>query len=138
MLVARRDTRKAGASADGEMSVLQTNANGELRVISDNADTPWDSSGAKTADAVIKATPGVLAGFSVTQTDTGGDIDVIVYDSPTSDLTGDVALGRVTINSTTALAQGSFGSLAGPGVLASKGLYLDVVAGDCQVFVYYR
>ena len=138
MLVIRKDTRGAGASADGEMSLLQTNAYGELRVISENCDTVWECTGILTADGVVKASEGVLGGILVIQTDTGGDVDVIVYDSPTSDLTGDIALARVTINTTTALDNNSFGNLAGPGVIAAKGLYLDVVAGDCQVFVYYR
>ena len=138
MLVMRKDTRAAGASEDGEMSVLQTNASGELRVVSESTDTPWSCTGIKTADAVIKATPGTLAGVVVTQTDTGGDVDVIIYDSPDSTLTDDIALCRITITSVTALTQGSFGGILGPGVVASKGLWLDVVAGDCQVIVYYK
>lgn len=136
--VVRKDTQATIAGTDGEISYLQVNADGALRVANEVNDTPWSCTGFKTADAVVKATPGVLGGVLVTATDDGGDIDVIVYDSPDATLTDDIALCRVRITTTTAGAQGSFGDLAGPGVAASKGMWLDVVAGDCQVEVYYK
>lgn len=137
-VVVRKDTMAATTSADGEFAFLQVNANGELRITNEVNDAPWECTGFKTADAVVKNAPGTLGGIIVTATDNGGDIDVIVYDSPDSDLTGDIALMRVTITATTNKAQASSGDLAGPGIRASKGLYLDVVAGDCQVLVFYK
>lgn len=103
-----------------------------------DATTPWSCTGFKTADTVVKAAAGVFAGILVTATDAGGDIDVIVYDSPTSDLTGDIAVARVTIPTTVANTQGSVGDLSGPGIVMSKGIWVDVVAGDCQFLVYYK
>lgn len=136
--VVRKDTLGTIAGTSGEITFLQTNADGELRVTNEVNDEPWSCTGFKTADAVVKAAPGVLGGIIVTATDNGGDIDVIVYDSPTSDLTGDIALARVTITTTTDKAQASFGAPSAAGIVASKGMWLDVVAGDCQVLVYYK
>jgi hypothetical protein len=100
--------------------------------------TPWISSGVLTASTVIKAKAGVLGGVLVTATDAGGDIDVIVWDSPTSTLTGDVALCRVPIPTTVSLTQESFGTPSQVGVEATLGIYVQVVAGDCEIIVYYR
>ena len=99
---------------------------------------PWTTSGVLTASAVIKAEPGVFGGVLVIATDTGGDIDVIVWDSPTATLTDDERLCRVTIPSTVANTMDSFGNLDSPGIEATLGMYVQIVAGDCQVYVYYR
>ena len=99
---------------------------------------PWITSGAMTASTVVSNAPSRLGGVVVTATDDGGDIDVILWDSPTSDVTSDEYLARITVTTTTAKAQASFGDLAGPGVQATLGIYVQVVAGDCQVLVYYR
>lgn len=97
---------------------------------------PWITSGIMTADTVVKAAPGVVGGALVTATDVGGDIDVIIYDNASA--ASGVEVCRVTIPTTTAKTQASFGNLAGPGVECQNGIYVDVVAGDCQVTVYYK
>jgi hypothetical protein len=97
---------------------------------------PWVTSGFMIADTVVKAGPGILGGVLVTATDADGDINVIVYDSASA--ASGVELCRVTIPTTTSLTQASFGNLAGPGVECENGIYVDVVAGDCQVTVYYK
>lgn len=103
-----------------------------------NSTPPWSCTGFKTADEVVKASAGVFAGILVTALDAGGDVDVIVYDSPDSTLTDDIAVARVTIPTTVALTQESIGDLSGPGIVMSKGIWVDVVAGDCQFLVYYK
>lgn len=100
--------------------------------------TPWVSSGVVSAGTVIKNAPGILGGVIVTASDTDGDIDIIVWDSPDATLTSDVELCRVTITSATDHVQASFSSPSEVGVEAENGLYVQIVAGDCEVIVYYR
>lgn len=99
---------------------------------------PWITSGKLTASAAIKAAYGVVGGVLVTATDNGGDIDVEIWDSPDATLTNDERICRVTITTTTDKVQASWGSLAGQGVEATLGIYCKVVAGDCEVEVYYK
>lgn len=99
---------------------------------------PWVASGVSTASFVVKNAPGVFGGIEVIATDTGGDIDIIVWDSPDSTLTSDERLCRVTIPATTANTMETFGDLASPGIQAKNGIYVQVVAGDAQVYVFYR
>ncbi len=99
---------------------------------------PWVSSGAITASTVIKAKSGILGGVLVTAADAGGDIDVIIWDSPDSTLTGDDVLARVTITDLIANTQASFAAPSQEGVEARNGLYAQVVAGDCRLEVYYK
>jgi hypothetical protein len=123
-------------ATDGGYSFLQVDSSGRLRTGDSTA--AWTTTGFLTGDTVVKASAGLMSGVLVTATDAGGDIDVIVYDSPTSDLTGDNAVCRVTITTTTALSQASWGAPSQAGVDCPKGIYLDVVAGDCQVIVLYK
>ena len=110
--------------------------------LADNADSkisaPWIASGVLTASTVIKNKSGLLGGVVVIATDAGGDIDVIVWDSPDSTLTNDERLCRVTVPTTLTNTVESFGDLSSPGIQAQNGIYVQVVAGDCQVYVYYR
>jgi len=100
--------------------------------------SPWVASGAITSSAVVKNAAGILGGVLVTTTDAGGDIDVLIYDSPDSTLTtGDEILARVRITEATTGAQASFAAPAREGVQALNGLYVDIT-GDCQVIVYYK
>lgn len=99
---------------------------------------PWIASGVLTVGTVVKAVPGLLGGVLVTATDDGGDIDVIVWDSPDSTLTDDEELARITVVETTANAQNSFATPSKEGVQAENGIYVQVVAGDCEVIVYYK
>ena len=100
--------------------------------------TSWISSGIVTTSTVIKSKPGVLGGILVTATDAGGDADVIVWDSPNSTLTNDIYLCRVTIPTTIANTQTSFATPSQVGIEAENGIYVQVVAGDCQVIAYYK
>ena len=99
---------------------------------------PWVSSGILTASTVIKAAGGLLGGVLVTATDNGGDIDVVVWDSPTATTTDDEYLARITVVTTTANAQASFVAPSSCGVQATLGIYVEVVAGHPQVIVYYK
>lgn len=98
---------------------------------------PWISSGVLTSSAVVSADPSRFGGVLVTATDGDGDIDVIVWDSPTSTTTDDEELARVTVPTTTALTQASAGDLSGPGIQATLGIYV-AITGNCEVIVYYR
>ena len=100
--------------------------------------TSWISSGIVTTSTVIKDKPGILGGILVTATDAGGNIDVIVWDSPNSTLTDDIYLCRVTIPTTIANTQASFATPSQVGIEAENGIYVQVVAGNCQVIVYYK
>lgn len=99
--------------------------------------SPWVATGALTASAVVKNAPGLLGGVLVTTTDAGGDIDVLIYDSPDSTLTNDEILARITITEQVEHFQSSFGPPAREGVQAENGLYVHIT-GDCQVIVYYK
>lgn len=99
---------------------------------------PWIASGKLTSSTVIKAKAGLLGGVLVTATDNGGDINVVVWDSDTSDTTNDEQLARITIVDTTANAQNSFAAPSKEGVCAQNGIYVQVVAGDCEFIVYYK
>lgn len=99
---------------------------------------PWVTSGYVTTSTVIKNQTGLLGGVIVTATDAGGDIDVIVWDSPNSTLTSGEHLCRLTIPTTVANTQVSFAAPSKEGVEARNGIYVQVVAGDCQVIVYYK
>jgi len=99
---------------------------------------PWVSSGVLTASAVAKNKPGLLGGIIVTATDAAGTVDVIVWDSPDSTLTGDERLCRITIPELTAKTWKEFHAPSGCGIQAEKGLYVQVVAGACEVIVYYK
>jgi len=101
----------------------------------------WDGcecSGLLTASAVIKATKGILKGITMEMTDTGGDGVVEVWDSPTSTLTSDVCLARITVTSTTSGDMDSWTLPIGVGVKAPLGLYMKIVTGDVNVIVYYE
>jgi hypothetical protein len=99
---------------------------------------PWISSGVLTASTVIKAKAGVLGGIDVIASDNGGDINVIVWDSPTATTTSDVELTRVTIETTTDHASKSHRAPSQVGIQAEFGIYVQLVAGDCEIIVYYR
>ncbi len=99
--------------------------------------SPWVATGAIAASAVVKNDAGILGGVLVTATDAGGDIDVLIYDSPDATLTNDEILARVRITEMISGAQSSFAAPAREGVQAEKGLYLSIT-GDCQVIVYYK
>ena len=101
----------------------------------------WDGcecTGLLTASGVVKADRGVLKGVTMEMTDAGGDGVVEIWDSPTSTLTDDTCLARITVTSTTSGDMSSWSLPVGPGVKASKGLYMKVVAGDVNVIVYYE
>jgi len=98
----------------------------------------WVTSGIMIASTAVKAKIGLLGGVLVTATDNGGDIDVIVWDSPDSTLTSDEYLCRITIPTTTANSQASFAAPSQVGIEALNGIYVQIVAGDCQVIVYYK
>lgn len=98
----------------------------------------WVSSGTLTASTVIKAEAGLLGGVVVTASDNGGDIDVIVWDSPNNTLTSDVELCRLTVPTTTDHTQTSFAAPSQVGVEAELGIYVQLVAGDCEIIVYYK
>jgi hypothetical protein len=91
-----------------------------------------------TASTVVKAKAGILGGVLVTATDNGGDIDIKVWDSPDSTLTDDDLLAQVTVVATTAKAQSSFSAPDVTGIEARKGIYVQVVAGDASIVVYYK
>jgi hypothetical protein len=98
----------------------------------------WTSSGVLAASTVIKAEPGLLGRVDVVASDNGGDIDVVVWDSPTSTTTNDEVLARVAITTTTDHASGSWVAPSGAGVAATLGMYVQLVAGHAEIFVYYK
>ena len=110
--------------------------------MTDKAETlaaaPAIATGLLTASTVIKAVPGLLLGYTMEMTDTGGDGTVEVWDSPTSDLTDDVCVARITVRSTTNGDMASFSLPLAPGVECGKGIYMKVTAGDVNVILYYK
>ena len=97
---------------------------------------PWVASGLQTADAVIKAAPGILGGVLVTALDDGGDIVIKIWDNATE--AAGVVLAKVTVSDTVTNYQRSFGAPSAAGVGATEGLFLEVVTGDPDVVVYYK
>ncbi len=135
-IVVRKDTPGAVAGANNEMTFLQVNSNGALRT--EDATGAWLSSGAKSASAVIKDTAGTVGGLLVTAMDNGGDIDVLLWNSPDGVVAGDILICRVSISEAVAKAQSSWGAPSQCGVAAPNGIYLQIESGDCQAIVYYK
>ena len=101
-------------------------------------DTPWTSGGLLSLSSVVSTAPCVLGQVRVTASDNGGDIDLIVWDSSDATPAAHTALCRVTITTTTASVQEVFMAPSGAGVNAANGLFVQIVAGDCEYVVYYR
>jgi hypothetical protein len=101
-------------------------------------DTPWTSSGLLSLSSVVSTAPCVLGEVRVTASDNGGDINLIVWDSSDATPAAHTALCRVTITTTTASVQEVFMAPSGAGVNAANGLFVQIVAGDCEYVVYYR
>lgn len=97
----------------------------------------WFSSGILTGSAVIKAKAGIVGWLCVHATDNGGDIHVKVWDSPDDTLTDDVVLAQQRVSTTTSGAH-RHQVIPLPGVEAEHGIYLEVVAGDCEAVVGYK
>lgn len=98
--------------------------------------TPWICSGQLTAAAVVSNGPCRLGAVLVEIDDTGQDAAITVYDSPTSDTTGDEILGIFTAN-LVAKQNSQMYVFPLPGVECKKGIYI-AVAGDVKVYVYYK
>ena len=116
-------------------AVLAIPANDDGEVVED---TPWTSSGLLSLSSVVSSVPCVLGKIVVTASDNGGDIDVIVWDSSDATPAAHTALCRKTIITTTDHAQVEFTAPSGAGVNAALGLFVQIVAGDCEYTVYYR
>ena len=100
------------------------------------AGAPWICSGQLTAAAVVSNGPCRLGAILVEIDDTGQDSVITVYDSETTDTTGDEILGIFTAN-IVAKQNSQLYVFPLPGVECAKGLYFTV-AGDVKVYVYYR
>ena len=99
--------------------------------------SPWIPSGEFIASAMIKAEPGLLGWVCVHSTDNGGDIHVRIWDSKTTDTTGDVVVSEIWVTTTRAGAHRHDTYLL-PGVECAKGIYAEVTAGDCSVTLGYK
>lgn len=82
---------------------------------------------AVSGDTVVSATPTSYRGFNFRETGASSAV-VRIWDSDTSDTTGDVMLETISLG-----ASGSAGvEYSDPGITASKGIYVDVVSGSVE------
>ena len=96
--------------------------------------TVCKSSGAKTADGVIKASSGSLCGVIIA-TDGSNNPKVVIYDNPSA------ASGTKLFEMTVVAGDLRGGAIFSDMISASTGMYLDVTVGgggSVDVIVYYR
>ena len=88
-------------------------------------------------ERLIKAEPGLLGWICVHSTDNGGDIHVRVWDSETATTAGDVVVSEIYVT-TTRLGAHRHDTYPLPGIECAKGIYIEVVAGDCSIVIGYK
>lgn len=102
-------------------------------------DAPVIASGVMTSSTVVKATPGLLLGYTMEMTDAGGDGEVEIWDSFDTTTAGRVCVARIRVVATTDGEMASFcAPPASAGIECGFGIYMKVAAGDVSVVVYYK
>ena len=94
---------------------------------------PWIPTGVLIDSAVIKAVPGLVGAIYVRKS--GNSTTVKLWDSPTTDTTGDVEIARVFVPDNGK----DYLLFPLPGIEAKLGIYVEIEAGkDPEVIVYYK
>jgi len=95
--------------------------------------TPWIPTGVLTDSAVIKAVPGLVGAIHVRKN--GNSTTVKLWDSPTTDTTGDVEISRISVPDNGK----EYLLFPLPGIEPKLGIYVEIEAGkDPEVIVYYK
>jgi len=94
---------------------------------------PWIPTGVLIDSAVIKARPGIVGAIHVRKS--GNSTTVKLWDSSTTDTTGDVEVSRISVPDNGK----EYLLFPLPGIECVKGIYVEIEAGkDPEVIVYYK
>lgn len=97
----------------------------------------WVPSGQFAISTIVKDSPGYFAGIVVIAQDGDADGDVIVWDSEDTTIAGKTEVARIRVTGPEEGSTESFGCIP-QGIWCEEGIYVQVVAGDVDVLVYYK